>query len=80
MLATLAPRSVSVDVDGDGVCNRDDPVDAAITVTNVRVRRSVFAPRPNGGIAVNGAFLTSPPADTFSAASGTPFAFGTTGR
>jgi hypothetical protein len=59
-----------VDVDGDGVCNRDDPVDAAITVTNVRVRRSIFAPRPNGGIAVNGAFLTSPPADTFSAASG----------
>jgi CSLREA domain-containing protein len=59
-----------VDLDGDGICNRDDPVDARITVTKAKVRRSTFAPKPNGGIAVNGAFLTSPPADTFSAASG----------
>jgi uncharacterized delta-60 repeat protein len=59
-----------VDLDGDGVCNRDDPDDAAITVTKAKVRRSTFAPKPNGGITVNGAFLTSPPADTFSTASG----------
>ena len=58
------------DLDGDGVGDICDPIDASIDVGIAAIRRSYSQTGINGTISVRGSFFTKPVGDPFSPASG----------
>jgi YVTN family beta-propeller protein len=58
------------DLDHDGTGNLCDPIDGALNVTQVRLRRDRSDRSDNGAISLNGDFLTQPPTEVLTASAG----------
>ena len=64
------PNPDQADVDNDGIGNVCDPEDAAINLTQIRLKGDTSVSIDNASIKVKGDFLTNPPGDVFNPAVG----------